>query len=138
MTREKLPLELIKQLTPEVVRAYAEKTGWKEVFDNVEIAIYNSLRHSFSQLLVPLNMKFGDYTKRIEECVHDLAEEENISAMVVLGQLFLSAGVSQFELYSPRERELFLRAEKAEQKLERALKVHGLILSEFTRSDKLR
>jgi hypothetical protein len=88
MLRDDVGHDLVAQLKPQQVRAYALAKGWKRAPNKrPEVAVFNSPNQGDEQLIIPVEESLTDYTKRLREVVDVLAAFESRPAVEVLGDL---------------------------------------------------
>ena len=90
MTRDELPAETARLVTPRALKGYAEGLGWKRVEGvNGSIAVYQNPKSPLRQMIVPLDEQFDDYGERTAEAIRKLAEYEKRPASEILNHLLL-------------------------------------------------
>jgi hypothetical protein len=103
MSREILPENLARLVTPRALKIYAQGLGWKPVAGtNGDIALFHRPDSELHQLIVPLDEQFDDYPDRVTEAIARLAEFEHRPALEILSHLLLPpADVFRFRDSSP-------------------------------------
>lgn len=90
MSREALPEQLARLVSPRALKIYAQGLGWKPVAGvNGNIALFHRPDSELYQLIVPLDEQFDDYPDRVTEAVARLAEFERRPALEILNHLLL-------------------------------------------------
>jgi hypothetical protein len=80
-----LPDSQLQQLSPEHLRQYVESSGWKlQADDHDRVAVYMHPSNELVQLLIPLDTGFEDYTRRMADAMHSLAEAEAVDPYDIL------------------------------------------------------
>ena len=79
---------LINRISPEQLQRYLNSVGWRRV-DTLpgRCSIYHFPDDDTSEVVVPLNVAFRDYNRRILEAVKDLAERRSTSNDVILREI---------------------------------------------------
>ena len=84
--------DLIREISPIRVRKYLLGTGWKEdsnKFDSINLFYYG---HKIEeQILLPINIEFIDYSRRIKELIEKLSKIENRNEIEIFNELLLPA-----------------------------------------------
>lgn len=88
MRRDLLPISLLRSVTPHALRMYAEASGWKRQEGvNGSIALYFKQEAPLRPLMVVLDEQFDDYTDRVNDAVHLLAQFENRPPLEIINDL---------------------------------------------------
>lgn len=103
MSREALPIDILKLIKPQQVRAYALAKGWQRVpTKRAEIALFNNPSGELDQLIVPMEESFQDYARRLEEVIENLAHVESRPSIAVLNDLLTyDSDIVRYRVCSP-------------------------------------
>ncbi len=98
-----LPADLLGEVTPQQVRSYALAKGWNRVPGvNGNVALFSHPKGNWEQLLVPMDVTYDDYDRRIGDVVGVLAEfESRLAADVLQDLLQPDADVMRYRMVSP-------------------------------------
>ncbi|MEG3861886.1 hypothetical protein [Microcoleus sp. herbarium12] len=86
--------EILKNIQPEIVRAYLETHSWQEVRQiEDKVSIWNRQSETAEELeiMLPLKPEFLDFPRRMAEVLQTLEIAENRSQLEILSNLFTSA-----------------------------------------------
>ncbi len=84
--------EELARVKPEQLQRYLEATGWENVNSIPgKFLIYHLPSNSSSEVLVPVEPEFRDYTRRVSEAVRDLADYQEIPVESVLNDILCFA-----------------------------------------------
>lgn len=104
MSREQLPLEAARQVTPRALTGYAQGLGWQQVPDGKrpEIVVFHRPDSRLHQVIIPVDPSLADFGEAVTEAVRKLAEYEQRPASEVLEHLLLPpSDVLRFREMSP-------------------------------------
>jgi hypothetical protein len=90
MSNEMLPRTLLRQVTSQRMRAYAQANGWRRVAGvNGGIALFDHPGASWDQLLVPMDETYDDYDRSVLEVIRTLSGFESRAPWEVLNDLLM-------------------------------------------------
>jgi hypothetical protein len=91
MSREPLPLEAARLVTPRALTGYARGLGWQPVPNGrrSDIAVFHRPDSRLHQIIIPTDPTLDDFGEAVIEAVRKLAEFEHRSARAVLEHLLL-------------------------------------------------
>jgi len=104
MSRELLPLDAARQVTPRALTGYAQGLGWQPLpnGNRPEIVVYHRPDSRLHQVIIPTDSTLTDFGEAVVDVVRKLAEFEKRPAGEVLEHLLLPpADVLRFREISP-------------------------------------
>jgi hypothetical protein len=90
MSREPIPADQARRVTPRALRVYAQALGWQKLEGvNGTVAVFHQPDSKAHQVLIPLDEGLDDYAEMVADAVVRLAEFEKRPVREVLDHLLL-------------------------------------------------